>query len=666
MSGIFGGGFSAETTGWKSDPSHRGTYSILSTCFVTLGLCIWTAIHLNIPEHHASWTRQVCRKIGWMMLGFIAPELVVFTAFQQYRAARGLHDKMRYHFPVDPKERARKSPPNPCWLRWPREHGSNTNRETYIEETPESLALKIHARKTKWTMTHSYFGVMGGFALQVADGEANFFPSVVDGKDRHVRLSLTPDALVYLEEQLPGIVPDLPKTFIEDKSKGSIFAKSIVCFQAIWFCIQCLSRVGQGLAISLLELNTFGHAICTVLIYFLWWNKPLDIEEPEVIMIKHGDDKLAMIVAHMCAVSSVDPLQPCREDRTRFHVILDTVTGIKLINRETVQQAFDRAWASLCKDRRSSAELYLTIQLAPTFTLDTLKSDPMFTSDLHIPLTKSYNGVLTTPVLTTTITPSIDFPDPGQPVPLRPSISIPHLDLRRWLLFLISTHHGYKPRSVPRDSVAARLRNTPWFTAQNYIPLYTSLSLSGFIYGGLHILAWGASFPTHAEKILWRLSSVTVASTGAVVAIVLFWDRSKPFWKGDPLGGFWMAATVLMFGAGVLEMWFTRGERREDQGEGEMEVERGGRKARGWRSIGSLVWTAVKGVLAVPACVAGYGPGVVVFLLKFAFDLVVPVMVGLYVLARVYLVVESFINLSHLPESAYEMPVWSLYVPHIG
>ena len=69
--------------------------------------------------------------------------------------------------------------------------------------------------------------------------------------------------------------------------------------EAIWFCIQCLSRVGQGLAISLLEFNTFGHAICTILVYSLWWNKPLDIEEPEVIIIKPGDDMLAMIIAYI-------------------------------------------------------------------------------------------------------------------------------------------------------------------------------------------------------------------------------------------------------------------------------------------------------------------------------------------------------------------------------
>jgi hypothetical protein len=38
----------------------------------------------------------------------------------------------------------------------------------------------------------------------------------------------------------------------------------------------------------LLELNTFGHAICTLLIYLLWWDKPLDVEQPTLIRNKEA------------------------------------------------------------------------------------------------------------------------------------------------------------------------------------------------------------------------------------------------------------------------------------------------------------------------------------------------------------------------------------------
>lgn len=72
---------------WHPPPEHRGSFTILSTCIITLALCIWTSLHLNIPEHQpkktrSSWnpkawvTRQQWRKVSWLVLGLLAPEMV--------------------------------------------------------------------------------------------------------------------------------------------------------------------------------------------------------------------------------------------------------------------------------------------------------------------------------------------------------------------------------------------------------------------------------------------------------------------------------------------------------------------------------------------------------------------------------------------------------------
>ena len=39
------------TTGftWEPQPERRGTFGILSSCFVTLALCTWKIVHLNLP-----------------------------------------------------------------------------------------------------------------------------------------------------------------------------------------------------------------------------------------------------------------------------------------------------------------------------------------------------------------------------------------------------------------------------------------------------------------------------------------------------------------------------------------------------------------------------------------------------------------------------------------
>lgn len=55
-------------------------------------------------------------------------------------------------------------------------------------------------------------------------------------------------------------------------------------YEALWFCAQCLSRILQGMGISLLELNTLVHALYALyalLIYCVWWNKLLDVLETE-------------------------------------------------------------------------------------------------------------------------------------------------------------------------------------------------------------------------------------------------------------------------------------------------------------------------------------------------------------------------------------------------
>ena len=41
-------------------------------------------------------------------------------------------------------------------------------------------------------------------------------------------------------------------------------------------------------------------------IYAVWWDKPLDIEEPEVIQIQGGQDKMTRLLAKMCVNSSID------------------------------------------------------------------------------------------------------------------------------------------------------------------------------------------------------------------------------------------------------------------------------------------------------------------------------------------------------------------------
>ena len=65
---------------------------------------------------------------------------------------------------------------------------------------------------------------------------------------------------------------------IEDKSKGDAITKALVVLQTTWFLLQCAARASQHLALTELELATAAFALLNIIIYALWWDKPLDVQ----------------------------------------------------------------------------------------------------------------------------------------------------------------------------------------------------------------------------------------------------------------------------------------------------------------------------------------------------------------------------------------------------
>ena len=110
-------------------------------------------------------------------------------------------------------------------------------------------------------MTHSFWAIMGGIAID----PSGLNPFIPDSK----RSTLTPNGVSLLLKHEPQLLPDISEEEVKDKSKGGSLTKSVACIQAIWFCLSCIARISQKLPISILELNTFAHALCTVIVYIL-------------------------------------------------------------------------------------------------------------------------------------------------------------------------------------------------------------------------------------------------------------------------------------------------------------------------------------------------------------------------------------------------------------
>lgn len=95
------------TKGWASEPPGRGTFGLLSSCFATVILCTWNAVHLDVPAQTLGKWRLFWRRIFQCLLCLSAPEYTVSVALNELREARYIKSLVRRTpFPqMSPSER---------------------------------------------------------------------------------------------------------------------------------------------------------------------------------------------------------------------------------------------------------------------------------------------------------------------------------------------------------------------------------------------------------------------------------------------------------------------------------------------------------------------------------------------------------------------------------
>ena len=68
--------------GWTSAPNVRGTADLLWTCILTMVICVYTVIHVNVPPPRESNLKFFLRKTKWALVALLAPEISLTTAYQ--------------------------------------------------------------------------------------------------------------------------------------------------------------------------------------------------------------------------------------------------------------------------------------------------------------------------------------------------------------------------------------------------------------------------------------------------------------------------------------------------------------------------------------------------------------------------------------------------------
>lgn len=74
--------------GWIDEPDGRGTWSILSSCLLTIVLCCWTAVMPNIPARSDRWYHGLRDRLHLAALGLLGPEFLLMLALGQWSSAR--------------------------------------------------------------------------------------------------------------------------------------------------------------------------------------------------------------------------------------------------------------------------------------------------------------------------------------------------------------------------------------------------------------------------------------------------------------------------------------------------------------------------------------------------------------------------------------------------
>ena len=140
---------------------------------------------------------------------------------------------------------------------------------------------------------------MGGFAFYGSydDDDHTVEESLfqISTKPRHrVEVPKT-NTLIYIMEHFPHIITDITEEYILDRAEYSGLSKALLIVQVVWFCTSCAQRLFEGLPLSLLEVSTAAHAFCTLLTYFVWWSKPMNVAAPTIMREKKAQEVYALL-----------------------------------------------------------------------------------------------------------------------------------------------------------------------------------------------------------------------------------------------------------------------------------------------------------------------------------------------------------------------------------
>ncbi|KAF8534640.1 hypothetical protein BDD12DRAFT_895439 [Trichophaea hybrida] len=520
-----------------------------------MGLCVWTAVHLNV-DPDANPTRTFRRKLLWVFIGLFCPEIVLASSYEQWQKSHELHQRI--------------------------EDRDCTAEDSFGQEKEEDEA-PLSARGRMWrslikrwrksrqerafSMTCSFFIVMGGVTIAKEDYE---------NKNRN-QYTLTPEGFEYLLDL--GILESscVDTATILDKGKADFLAKFLVCVQAAWMVLQCILRKLKGLPVTLIELNVLLHVIIALAMYWFWWKKPLNIGKA-IQVYKSPDLACILVAAEMRRQQGIivrlmgenedetlpdfEPKQLQRESETlyiRYTALNPFVDLAKFANHFKIAGAppedwkahGNRKWAlwDLVRAQRRNKDRKDVIMLLPTQSIKEPANDQneMSTGDrclgdekdeIRIEASEKKTRALIqgNPHKTVTITEieiQILFA-------AAKALSNPKNAKLKEDYDAFSHERGYLWNQHQDEELRTHRIKNLYFDMDIVLndidglkDPHILLSLLNIMYGGAHASAWNGHFPTQLEMWLWRVSCLTLSLPAIVTTAKLITQKLPKKWHVD-------------------------------------------------------------------------------------------------------------------------------------
>jgi hypothetical protein len=463
------------------------------------------------------------------------------------------------------------------------------------------------------------------------------------------RINITGEVFKYMLEMRDHLIPDISREMIQDKSKSDRLAKLLTCWQAGYFCLQCVYRLSQQLSITLLELNVFAHVLCAAL-FVIWSDKPRDVCEPTLIIGEEALDVCATFCLGYEIMSfpaypekALDIVRP-----TSFHCW---------------QSDRDNLFYGVLHDHTIKVlETHWNLRLSHGYQKDFFTQVTINARDLRRlqRVSKLVQREISRSLGPRRIVPA-EMPDPMK-----------GRSLARTTNWCMNTGDATKVM-IGTSLTGDRHHRLHW------LRFVTGLTFTGTCYGGLHLAAWKTPFASRAEAILWRAASVSIMAPGpscVLVACLKFicykiascYRDSSTLATESPRTDASSATEHPQSGPSGIESYVTVDSVAMDAIAVDSVAADSGTSDYGTADYGTADSSTVdsrtdysvarrRTSTSLRHCVSWSMALMAISWFYFS--------VLWYIFCRVFIIVESFIMLAHIPDQALQVPTWSAYIPHI-